>query len=261
MLGVLEQALAYGQKQAADRLAGQASIFDGDFGGAETTGGSDRARHHPAISTTEFEKAELLRLEKETLGLYVSEHPLQAVREQLRRKTDATLGELERRRDGEVVTVGGIVSGVKQLTTKKGEPMVFLALDDPTGSSEAVVFSTLYGSVRELCVTDRILVVKGRIDHKQQGETKLIALELTSFESVPERREVRFRLDAREAPPGVIRELARLVKEYPGESPVYVALETSLGAKTLALGADYRVQPNSDFLAEAKALLGEASVV
>ena len=66
---------------------------------------------------------------------------------------------------------------MKQLTTKKGEPMVFLALEDPTGSAEAVVFATAYQTVRELCVADRILVVKGRVDHKQQGETKLIAIE------------------------------------------------------------------------------------
>jgi DNA polymerase-3 subunit alpha len=259
MLGVLEQALSYGQKLAADRLAGQASIFDGDFGAVEEA--SEKQRHHPTIPTTEFEKGELLKLEKETLGLYVSEHPLHAVREQLRRKTDATLNELERRRDGEIVTVGGLVSGVKHMTTKRGEPMVFLALDDPTGSAEAVVFSATYATARDLCLADRILVIKGRVDHKQQGETKLIAMEVTAFEAVPERREVRFRLDAREAPAGVIQELARLVKEYPGESPVYVALETSLGAKTLALGPDYRVTCDSDFLAEAKALLGEASVV
>ena len=54
--------------------------------------------------------------------------------------------------------------------------------------------------------------------------------------------------------------LARLVKEYPGESPVYVAIDSSLGARTLAFGPGYRVQPDSDFIAEAKALLGEASV-
>ena len=259
MLGVLEQALSYGQKLAADRLAGQASIFDGDFGAAEET--TQRERHHPAIPATEFEKGELLKLEKETLGLYVSEHPLHAVREQLRRKTDATLNELERRRDGEIVTVGGLVSGVKHMTTKRGEQMVFLTLDDPTGAAEVVVFAATYATARDLCIVDRIVVVKGRVDHKQQGETKLIGTELTPFEAVPERREVRFRLDAREAPAGVIQELARLVKEYPGESPVYVALETSLGAKTLALGPGYRVTCDSDFLAEAKALLGEASVV
>ncbi len=259
MLGVLEQALAYGQKLAADRLAGQASIFDLGFGGPELEEEVAR-KHHPPIAANEFDKAELLRLEKETLGLYVSEHPLSAVRDQLRRKTDATLGEIERRRDGEVVTVGGIVSALKHLTTKKGEAMVFLQLEDPTGSAELVVFSATYASVRELCVVDRILIVKGRVDHKQAGETKLIALELTSFDAVPERRDVRFKLDARQAAAGVIAELARLVKEYPGESPVYVALETSLGARTLALGPGYRVQPDSDFIAEAKALLGEASV-
>ena len=105
MLVLLEQALA-GQKHAADRLAGQASIFD--LGGDEAAA---TPRHHPAIPTGEFEKPELLKLEKETLGLYVSEHPLHAVRDQLRRKTDCTLNELERRRDGEVVLVGIVSAG------------------------------------------------------------------------------------------------------------------------------------------------------
>src|SRR5262249_45914576 len=114
MLQVLEQALDLGAQKHSDRLSGQASIFDGEFG-AETVG----QRHHPSISGDEFEKAELLRLEKEALGLYVSEHPLHAVRDQLRRKVDSPLAELERRRDGEVVEVGGIVSHVKALTTKK----------------------------------------------------------------------------------------------------------------------------------------------
>src|SRR2546422_543582 len=122
-----------------------------------------------------------------SIRLYVSEHPLAGVREQLRRKTDATLAELERRRDGEVVTVGGIVADVKQVTTKRGEPMVFLALDDPTGSAEVVVFNSTYAAASDLCTADRVLVVKGRVDHKQQGETKLIALEVSAFEAIAER--------------------------------------------------------------------------
>jgi DNA polymerase III subunit alpha len=257
MLAVLEQALGHGQKLAQDRLIGQSSLFDGAFDSVETAS----MRHHPSVPSAEYEKQELLRLEKETLGLYVSEHPLQGVREQLRRKTDATLGELERRRDGEVVTVGGIVSDVKHLTTKRGDPMVFLTLDDPTGSAEVMVFNSTYQAARELCVVDRILVVKGRVDHKQQGDTKVIASEVTPFEAVAERREVRFALDAREAPAGVIRELARLVREFPGESPVYLSLDTSEGPKTYALGPEFRVRPDPDFLAEAQALLGGAALV
>ena len=258
MLACLEQALSWGQKHAADRLAGQASIFD--LGEPQEVTAA-RPTHHPAIPGGEFEKSELLKLEKETLGLYVSEHPLHAVREQLRRKTDCTLSEIERRRDGEVVTVGGIVASLKQLTTKKGEPMVFLQLDDPTGGGEVVVFSSTYATARELCVADRILVVKGRVDHKQQGETKLIALELAGFEAVVERQEIRFKLDARAARAGLIRELADLVKEYPGESPVFVSLETSLGPKTLALGPQHRVTIDSDFLTDARLRLGIEAVL
>jgi DNA polymerase-3 subunit alpha len=254
MLDCVEQALSWGGRSQEDRIRGQGSIFDLGDEGAEVE------RHHPEIPAHEFEKNELLRLEKEVLGLYVSEHPLSGVRDQLRRKTDATLAELERRRDGEIVTVGGIVSAIKQLTTKKGEPMVFVRLDDVIGSCECVVFNSVYAAARELLLQDAILVVKARIDHKE-GETKLIAIEVARFEAVPERREVLLKIDTVNAPAGLVRELAALVKEYPGEAPVRLALQTSEGPKTLQLGSEFRVQPVPDFFAEAKALLGEAAVV
>jgi DNA polymerase-3 subunit alpha len=253
---ILDSALAHGQRLAADRLAGQASIFDDGLGEAEVS----KERHHPTISTTEFDEQELLRLEKETLGIYVSEHPLERVRADLRRKTDCALMDLERRRDGDIVTVGGIVAALKQVTTKRGDPMVFVTLEDPTGSAEVVVFNSTYAAARDLLEADRILVVKGRVDHKQAGETKLIAIEVSPFEAVQVRREVRLRIDAREAPAGLIRELATLVSDFPGDAPVYVALETSVGERTLALGPEYRVKPDADFFAEVRALLGEAAI-
>jgi DNA polymerase-3 subunit alpha len=257
MLAMLEQALGYGQQLAQDRLIGQSSLFDGGLGGQDEV----LERHHPPIPSAEFEKGELLRLEKETLGLYVSEHPLSDVRDQLRRKTDATIGELERRRDGETLTVGGIVTDVKHTTTKRGDLLVFLTLDDPTGSIEVVVFNATYAGARDLCVVDRLLIVRGRVDHKQAGETKVVANELSAFEAVRERREVRFALDAREAPAGVIRELARHVRDFPGDAPVYLSLDTSEGPKTYALGPEYKVRPDPDFLAEARTLLGKAALV
>src|SRR3954468_19395523 len=255
MLACLEQALSWGQKQQSDKLLGQGSIFD--LG--EATGDA-APRHHPTIPSVEFEKNELLKLEKETLGLYVSDHPLAPIRDQLRRKTDCAVNEIERRRDGEVVVVGGIVASLKQMTTKRGEPMVFAGLEDVTGSCEVVAFSSVYVHARDLLLLDRVLIVRGRIDHKQQGETKLVALEVAAFEATPERKEVRLKVDARIAPAGMIRELASLVKDFPGEAPVYVDLLTSMGSKLLELGPDYRVKPVPDFFAEVKALLGEAAV-
>jgi DNA polymerase III subunit alpha len=253
---VLDSALSYGQQQHADRLAGQGSIFDLDD---DTP--AQAPRHHPAIADAEYEKAELLRLEKETLGVFVSEHPLHAVRDQLRRKVDSPLGELERRRDGEVLTVGGIVSAIKALTTKTGEPMVFLRLDDFTGGAEVVVFNSVYASSRELLETDRILVIKGRVDHKQEGETKLIAMEVGAFEAFEAPTRITLRIDARRAPAGVVRDLSHIVGDFPGEARVVLALETSEGSKVLELGEGYRVSPVPDFYAEVKALLGEAAVL
>jgi DNA polymerase-3 subunit alpha len=254
MTEVLDQALSFGGGEFDARERGQGSIFD------LLEADEERPKHHAPIPPEEYEKSELLRREKEALGLWVSEHPLAAVGDQLRRKTDRPLAELERCRDGEIVTVGGIVSAVKQLTTKKGDPMVFLRIDDLTGSAEAVVFNSVYAASRELCEADRVLVLRGRVDHKE-GETKLIAIEVAEFEAYVPPREVRLKIDARKAPAGTLRELGHVVRDYPGEAKVVLALETSEGPRTLEFGPDFRVAPVPDFYAEVKALLGEAAVL
>ena len=258
-LGILEertldQILAYGQRHQSDRLLGQASIFDL---GAEETSSSD---HEPKIPLLEADKETLLRLEKESLGLYVSEHPLNAIRDQLRRRTDCTLVELERRREGETVLAGGIVASMRTTTTKKGEPMAFVQLEDVTGSVEVIVFNSTYAAARELLVEDAVLVVKGRVDHKQQGETKLVALEVSRFEATPERREIRLKVDGRIAPAGLIKELGSVVQQFPGDALVYLDVITSYGEKKLELGENYRVNPAPDFFAEVRSLLGAAAV-
>jgi hypothetical protein len=105
------------------------------------------------------------------------------------------------------------------------------------------------------------VVAKGRVDHKQEGETKLLALELAAFEAVSERRDVTIKIDALKAPAGIVRELADLVRRFPGEAPVLLAIDGSDGKRLLRLGPDYRVRLDSDFFAEVKHLLGEAAVL
>jgi DNA polymerase III subunit alpha len=245
MLEALDAALGSGAKRQEDLFFGQESMFEVE---------------HPTISAEEYEKNDLLRMEKESLGLYVSEHPLAAVKEQLARKTDTRLAEVPARRDGEIVMVGGIVGALKQLTTRKGDPMVFVRLDDLTGTAEVVVFNSVYVQARELLTADSILVVKGRVDHKQEGETKLIAMEVTAFEAAQEAKEVRLRVDARTAPAGLIGELKAILEGFPGEIPVLVDVDTSLGPKLLELPG-HRVKPSPAFFGEVKALLGEAAVI
>jgi DNA polymerase-3 subunit alpha len=254
MWEALESALSWGGQQQADRLAGQSSIFDLGDEPAES-----RPRHHAPIATEEWEKTDRLGFEKESLGLYVSEPPLDSVKASLRKKTDCPIAELERRRDGEVVTVGGIVGALKSLTTKKGDPMVFMRLDDLSGSVETVVFNSVYAASRDFLEADRVLVLKGRVDHKE-GETKLIAIEVVPFEATPDRSEICLKVDARKAPAGLVRDLADLLREYPGDAKVLAAIETSAGPVTLAFGPDYRVRPEPDFFAEVKSLLGESAI-
>src|SRR5262249_56305349 len=110
----------------------------------------------------------------------------------------------------------------------------------------------------ELGELERIVVVEGRVDHKQEGETKLLAIEVAEFEAAQPITEVTLRVDARKAPAGIVRELGHLVRDFPGDAKLFLALDTSEGQKTLELGPGYKVRPVPDFYAEAKALLGEA---
>jgi DNA polymerase-3 subunit alpha len=257
MMEVLEHALASGQKSQADAMLGHLSIFDlgGDEPGAPPVG-----RSHPPVTGPEWARDELLRREKETLGLYVSSHPLAPLRDQLGRKVDCGLRELAAVKDGQNVTVGGLVASLRPLVTKRGDQMVFAELDDVTGSVEVVVFAKTWAECREMLHADAIVLVRGRVEHKADGEVKLIASEVLPFDAVPEIRTVTLRIDARSAGADVIGELKSLIGEFPGPSPVELELTTSEGPKRLRFGPGYRVDPDGSFVAEARALLGAAAL-
>ena len=142
MLMVLEQAQGAGQKAQQDALIGQGSIFDlgADLGGAGVGAANLAAPSHAPIPMIEFDRHELLAAEKESIGLFISAHPLKDVRAAMREKVDCSLAELSARRDGDWVTVGGMITETKRIRTKKGDPMMFATLDDLDTSLEMIVF-------------------------------------------------------------------------------------------------------------------------
>ena len=89
-------------------------------------------------------------------------------------------------RDGEWVTVGGMIAECKRIRTKKGDPMMFATLDDLEGQVEMLVFNSAFEQNADKVDVDRIVIVRGRVDHKEAGETKLIAQEVELFEPSPE---------------------------------------------------------------------------
>src|SRR5205814_3070203 len=191
MLAVLEQAQAAGQKAQQDALIGQGSIFDlgpadAPDGGASSTAPVFQGPSHAPIPGEEFNRSELLAAEKESIGLFVSAHPLKEVGAALRARCDSSLGELAVRRDGDWVTVGGMVTQAKRIKTKKGDWMMFATLYDLDSSVEIIVFDKALTASEDALATDSIVLVRGRVDHKDRDKTCVVAQQVERFEPTPE---------------------------------------------------------------------------
>jgi len=270
MLETLPAAQSAGQKAQEDAQLGQGSIFD--FGdGAETGGGAAATSHHrPPIPAAEFDRAELLALEKETLGTYLSSHPLSEVRDALRARVDCTLAELGAKPDGSWVTVGGIVAACKKIRTKSGSQMMFATLDDVEGQVEMLVFKADEAESAEVIAPDAIVVVRGRIDHKERGETKLVVQEAERFE--PDRDEIaRAGAAAAKVPSGPVKlqadadalknphffdELRAVLEHHKGDAAVFLTIVHGDGqTREMKLGDDFKVRHSNGLLAELKPVL------
>ncbi len=140
MLEVLAQAQSAGQKSQEDSRRGQGSIFDiGGDGGGDAPAPAFAAPRHPPVPSEEFDQRELLRLEKETLGTFLSDHPLSEVRDALRARVERPLTAVAGLDDGSWVTVGGIVAEAKKVRTRSGGYVMFATLDDLEGRVELFV--------------------------------------------------------------------------------------------------------------------------
>jgi DNA polymerase III subunit alpha len=216
------------------------------------------------------DRKQLNEWEKETLGLFLSSHPLKEVRPALRARVDCSLTELAAKKDGEWVTVGGMIAECKRIRTKKGDPMMFATLDDLEGQVELLVFNSAYAANEDKVDVDKIVIVRGRVDHKEEGETKLVAQEVEAFE--PTAEEV---LRAAEAAPvepvvqrltihvsagvseGFLEDLKDVVSHHPGDHELLLAV----GERRLLLGPDWRVSATGACRAELAGLTGASRLV
>ncbi len=276
MLEALPAAQSAGQKAQEDAQLGQGSIFDfGDETGAGGEGDSQAAahQHRPPIPAAEFDRSTLLAMEKEVLGTYLSSHPLTEVRDALRARVDCSIADLAKRPDGSWVTVGGIVAACKKIRTKSGSQMMFATLDDVEGQVEMLVFKADQSEVATVIEPDAVVLVRGRLDHKERGETKLVVQEAERFE--PDEAEIakassaanapaeplRLRIEAAQWTPGLLEELKAVFEHHRGEADVHLAVTPGDGEPTkLVLGDAYRVRNTSGLRAELGHVLGPDSL-
>ena len=277
MMEILPNAQAAGQKQQQDAEMGQGSIFDFDEPSGGGGGPSPFAMpSHPPVPPVPDDPKQRNEMEKETLGLFLSSHPLKEVRPALRAKVDCSLADAADRKDGEWVTVGGMIVESKRIRTKKGDMMMFATLDDLEGQVEILVFNSAYQGNADKIDVDKLVIVRGRIDHKEQGETKVVVQDVQPFEPTEaevEKAREKFAVEDAKAllppprlvlrvapsvPASFLEELRSVVDRYRGDQE----LELRVGERALVLGGDFKVCGTAQCIADLRdALDGAAELV
>ena len=209
----------------------------------------------PEIPQIEDDRRERLEWEKEALGLFVSDHPLRPVLHKLGKHVNTTVSDLDNCRDGAVVWVGGLATSVRVNTTRKGDNMGMLQLDDTRGLAEVIVFPRVYAGCAECVREDAVLKIKGRVERKE-GIPRIVALEMEELLLEPGPDPIY--LDAA-AFVGISREKAErvfdLLGRCPGESPVFLfSRDDALEERICA------IEDTSDLHAELKQILGSRCI-
>ena len=274
MLEILPQAQSAGQKAQEDSRRGQGSIFDfGEADGAGGGGGGLAPPRHQLVPEGEFEQGELLTLEKEVLGTFLSSHPLTEVREALAAKVERPLSAVGGMADGAWVTVGGIVAEAKKVRTRSGGFVMFAKLDDLEAQIELFVRDAA-GDAAEAIEVDKVVVIRGRVDHKGRDQTSLVVQEAERFEpdeveiarakakaaAAAEPGSILIKVDAARAGSRLIEELKAIFETHPGGSEVLLEMTTRAGIRRLRFGDEFKVDPTPALRAELDELLGSAAL-
>jgi len=236
------------------------------FAGMGDDAGEDDARsvELAVVDLPEWDKARKLGYEREMLGLYVSDHPLMGLEPLLATKTDRAIASLADETvlpSGSVVTVAGLASTVQRRVTKKGDTWAVVTLEDLEGSIEVMVFPQSYAQVGVRLAQDAVLVVKGRLDRRDDG-LQLIAMEVTEPDLTDARvGPVVLSVPAARCTPPLVSSLREVLSSHPGTTEVRLRLEGRGRTTVMRLDDGYRVAPSPALMGDLKALLGPGCLV
>jgi len=255
LLEVLDRVLDDGQKVQRHRQAGQMSLFDLGVGPAAEP---EAAEHLPDIP--EFPLQQLLAMEKEVLGFYASGHPLRSWQEVLDAQGCIPLATLAEQQDGARITVGGMLAGLKQVSTRSGGNMAFLNLEDQTGQVEVVIFPRVLTACARHLEADRPLLVRGRLQN-QEEEVKILADEVLPPPAVPALKApvLYLKADATSEQDAVMVTIRKTLERSPGETPVRIKLQRA--DRWIEVHAHLRVKVTDRLIEDLKTVVGPDAVV
>ncbi len=210
----------------------------------------------------EWDKKDKLGFEREMLGLYVSDHPLKGLDDLLASQADMPVNRViaeDGPQDGHSVTIAGMISGLQRRVAKSsGNPYAKCEIEDLSGSMEVMFFGQAYQPIATVLAEDLIVVVKGRVQRRDDGSISLSAQELRIPDIVEDGTSgpVTLSLPTHKATEDVIRRLGDVLRAHHGQSEVRVKLLGTHSTEIMRLGASFRVNPNPALFGDLKVLLG-----
>jgi len=259
LFAAIDPAMESGQKRQRDRESGQTSLFGGPDKAAEASGGTERLADAPP-----WHEAERLAFEKESLGFFISGHPLERHRAELAQWASATTATLAQQAAAGELSVGGLVTALRLIKTKKGDRMASFVLEDLEGSVEALVFPEAYKKAGSRLADDQVVIVKARVEVQDDGRVRLLASDVMALEhaKLAEARHVTIRVPLGAWDRGKGERLRDILGSHRGDCPVTLEIvRPGSWSAALAASAYYRVRPDAVLRSEVEALLGPGALV
>ncbi len=258
LMEVLDVALEQAKAVQRDRLSGQMNLFS--LGAPEKR---DVATTIELPDIPEWPRLKKLAFEKETIGFFLTGHPLEGVIEDIRRVTDSEITALDQWPDNRPVRIGGLIQNYKEHKSKKGDRMAFAVLEDMDGSVEVVVFPSTFARCAELLGSDEPLVVLGTVQQSERG-AKVIAEAIDPLEQALEKytEKTIIRLQADRASRQQMERLKELLYTFHGKARVQLTLHfNGRGEVDIDILRDLTIRPCPEFFRQVQATCGRESLI
>jgi DNA polymerase-3 subunit alpha len=256
MKAAIDDILRYGQQMREEKLAGQESLF-----GAESSDFPPPAR----LGLPEVEPwsdAETQMLEKESLGFFLSTHPLEPFRLEVASFSELPFSEMDQASDSQTIRLVGYVSEMRRLTDKKGRPMAFATLVDFAGSVEVIFFADTLEKLSGIVRKDATLVVTGRCSTRENEAVKVIAENALPLESARTvlTRGIEINVNQEKNGPDLAEKIERLCMQHPGTVPLYIRLSGGENGERRYIAENFQLKIGDHLIDRLEKMLGEGNV-
>ncbi|MEE9912574.1 MAG: DNA polymerase III subunit alpha [Deltaproteobacteria bacterium] len=260
LMACLDQAMEEAQRKQKELLSNQASIFDHLDAAEPSKANGGTSFQIPNLP--EWDRKELLSIEKDTLGFYITGHPLHGFAEKLKLVANVNSSTLNTKRDKDNITIAGVISALTERLTRKKDVMCNVILEDLQGSVSIIFWADVYKKYYELLHADEPVVIQGSIDVGDES-LKIIALDVVPLAKALENpyKQVRFMINTDRVSPEKIKSLYDTIKKFNGKYEGYIHILNEKSETIVRLGDGTKLDICDRLQQEADGILGEGSTI